>query len=164
MQSAPHGLCSRQTAVAPKTWDRDSAEQGAARSRSERADAGAEQVACFRQTETHTLRTGPSDMRREPNVPGWICASRARALRNGRDARMLKETLCKPVGRGARPAGDPRVLPLTRPEGSNGVVLVRSLQGVAPNLEVEKPNSELVQEQATSGRARHQQAMTAVCS
>jgi hypothetical protein len=49
------------------------------------------------------------------------------------------------VGRGARLACDSRVLPVTWPAGSDGVLLVRPLQSLAPDLEVEESNSELAQ-------------------
>ena len=72
------------------------------------------------------------------------------ALRNGRGARLLKEVLSKPVGRGTRPTCDSGVLPVTWSEGSDGVLLVRVLQSLAPDLEVEVSNSELGQKEAIS--------------
>ena len=42
-------------------------------------------------------------------------------------------------------AGDSGVLPLTRAKGSDGVLLVRPVQRLAPDLEVEVSNSELGQ-------------------
>jgi hypothetical protein len=54
------------------------------------------------------------------------------------------------VGRGARLACDSGVRPVTRSKGSDGVLLVRHLQGLAPDLEVEESNSGLGQEETIS--------------
>ena len=51
------------------------------------------------------------------------------------------------MGRGTRLAGDSGVLPVTWSKGSDGVLLVRPLQSLAPDLEVEEPNSELGQDE-----------------
>lgn len=65
-------------------------------------------------------------------------------------ARLLEEVLSKPVGRGTRLAGDSGVLPVTWSKGSDGVLLVRPLQSLAPDLEVEESNSGLGQKEAIS--------------
>jgi hypothetical protein len=54
------------------------------------------------------------------------------------------------VGRGTRLACDSGFLPVRWSKGSDGVVLVRHLQGLALDLEVEEPNSELGQEETIS--------------
>ena len=71
-------------------------------------------------------------------------------MRNGRDARLLEEVPPKPLGGGARLAGDSGVLPVSRSKGPNGVLLVRYLQGLAPDLEVEESYSELGQTEGIS--------------
>ena len=58
------------------------------------------------------------------------------------------------MGRGTRLAGDSGVLPVTRSQGSDGVLLVRPLQSLAPDLEVEESNSELGQKRETVSRPR----------
>jgi hypothetical protein len=58
------------------------------------------------------------------------------------------------VGRGTRLAGDSGVLPVTRSEGSDGVLLVRPRQSLAPDLEIEESNSELGQKRETVSRPR----------
>lgn len=54
------------------------------------------------------------------------------------------------MGRGTRPTCDTGVLPVTWSEGSDGVPLVRVLQSLAPDLEVEESNSELGQKETNS--------------
>lgn len=54
------------------------------------------------------------------------------------------------MGRGTRLAGDSGVLPVTWSKGSDGVLLVRPLQSLAPDLEVEESNSGLGQKEAIS--------------
>lgn len=54
------------------------------------------------------------------------------------------------MGCGTRLAGDSGVLPITRSKGSDGVLLVRLLQSLAPDLEVEESNSGLAQKGAIS--------------
>jgi hypothetical protein len=54
------------------------------------------------------------------------------------------------AARGTRLARDSGCLPVTWSKGSDRVLLVRPLQGLAPDLEIEEPNSTLVQKQTIS--------------
>lgn len=54
------------------------------------------------------------------------------------------------MGRRTRPTCDSDVLPVKWSKGSDGVLLVRPLQSLAPDLEVEESNSELVQKETIS--------------
>ena len=56
------------------------------------------------------------------------------------------------MGRGARPACHPRSLRIARSKAADGVVLVRTLQDLAPHLEVEESDSELAQEATSEER------------
>ena len=49
------------------------------------------------------------------------------------------------MGRGARPTGHPRGLPVTWSKGPDGILLVRLLRGLAPDLKVEESNSAMAQ-------------------
>lgn len=54
------------------------------------------------------------------------------------------------MGRGTRPTSDSGVLPVKWSKGADGVLLVRPLPSLAPDLEVEESNSELAQKETIS--------------
>jgi hypothetical protein len=66
-------------------------------------------------------------------------------------AQVLQEVLPKPVGRGARPRCHSTGLSVEWAQTPERFVLVRSLLGLASDVEVEELNSEVAQEAMNAG-------------